>query len=66
MMNKNYIDYISELYKNLFEVILDKYGEKEMVRFIKKKMIPNQKLWDDKKKWHLLVRKYMEYYKLKM
>ena len=50
----------------LFLMILDKYGEKEMARFMRKKVIPNEKLWDDKEKWPLLIRKYMNYYKVKM
>ena len=50
----------------LLLMILDQYGEKEMVRFIRKKVIPNQRLWDDKKKWPLLVKKYQKLYELNM
>ena len=50
----------------LLLLILDKYGEEEMVRFIKKKILPNQRMWDDKEKWQLLVKKYNNHYKLKM
>lgn len=50
----------------LLLLILDKYGEAEMVKFIKKRILPNRKMWDDKEKWPLLIRKYMNYYKVKM
>ena len=50
----------------LLLLILDKYGEKEMVRFIKTKILKNHKLWDDKEKWPLLIRKYMKYYEVKI
>lgn len=50
----------------LLLLVLDKYGEEEMVNFIKKRILPNRKMWDDKEKWPLLVRKYMKYYKVKM
>ena len=50
----------------LLLLILDKHGEEEMVRFIKKKILCNQKMWDDKSKWPMLIRKYMKYYQLKM
>ena len=50
----------------LLLLILDKHGEEEMVRFIRKRILPNQKLWDDKEKWPLLIRKYMRYYKVKL
>ena len=48
----------------LFLLILDKYGEKEMARFMRKKVIPNEKLWDDKEKWPLLIKKYRKLYDL--
>lgn len=48
----------------LLLLILDKYGEEEMVKFIRKKILRNREMWDDKEKWHLLVKKYMKYYKL--
>lgn len=48
----------------LLLMILDRHGEKEMVRFIKKKILPNQKLWDDKDKWPLLIRKYQKVYQV--
>ena len=50
----------------LLLLILDKYGEEEMVRFIKKKILRNQKMWNDKNKWPLLIKKYMKYYQVKM
>ena len=50
----------------LLLLILDQYGEAEMIKFIKKRILPNQKMWDDKKKWPLLIRKYMKYYKVKI
>lgn len=50
----------------LLLLILDKYGEKEMVCFIKKKVIPNEKMWDAKDKWPLLIRKYQKEYQVSM
>ena len=50
----------------LLLLILDCYGEKELVRFIKKKILPNQNLWDDKEKWPLLIKKYMKLYDVSM
>lgn len=50
----------------LLLMVLDKYGEDEMVRFIRKKILPNKKMWDDKEKWPLLVRKYQKLYQVKM
>jgi len=50
----------------LLLLILDQYGEKEMVRFIRKKILPNQKLWDDKEKWPLLIRKYETLYDVRL
>lgn len=44
--------------------ILDQYGEKEMIRFIKKKVIPYKKYWDDNKKWPILVKKCKAHYHL--
>ena len=48
----------------LLLLILDKYGEKEMVRFIKKKILRNQAMWDDPEKWPLLIKKYWKFYKV--
>lgn len=45
--------------------ILDQEGEKEMGRFIRKRIIPNQKLWDDKNKWPLLIKKYQKMYDIR-
>jgi len=30
------------------------------------KILRNQKMWDDKNQWKLLVRKYMKYYGVKL
>lgn len=46
----------------LLLLILDKYGEEEMVSFIRKRIMRNRKLWDDKEEWPYLVEKYMKYY----
>lgn len=46
--------------------ILDQKGEKEMVRFITKRVIPNQKLWDDEEKWPLLIKKYQKIYGIRL
>ena len=48
----------------LLLLILDQHGEKEMVRFIKKKVIPNEKMWDDKDKWPKLIGKYQKVYQV--
>ena len=50
----------------LLLLILDKYGEEEMIRFIRKRMIPNKKQWDNQEKWPLLVRKYKKLYKVNL
>jgi hypothetical protein len=44
--------------------ILDKYGEKEMYAFIRKRIMPCRKQWDDPKKWPVLVKKYRKKYRL--
>lgn len=44
--------------------LLAQRGEKEMVRFIKNKITPRQKAWDDPAKWPVLVKKYRKKYKL--
>ena len=46
----------------LLLLILDKYGEKEMVLFIKKKILHNQEMWDNQNKWPILVKKYLKQY----
>ena len=45
---------------------LDKYGEEEMIRFIRKKIIPYQKYWDHPKKWKVAVKHFKEKYNLKI
>ena len=50
----------------LFLLILDSYGEKEMVRFMKKDILPYEKMWDDKDKWPVLIQKYQKKYNVKM
>ena len=50
----------------LLLLVLDSYGEEELIRFIKKKILPNQKLWDDKDKWPLLIKKYKKLYGVSM
>ena len=50
----------------LLLLVLDCYGEAELIRFIKKKILPNQKLWDDKDKWPLLIKKYKKLYDVSM
>jgi hypothetical protein len=44
--------------------ILDKYGEKEMYAFIRKRIMPCRKQWDDPKRWPVLVKKYRKKYRL--
>lgn len=44
--------------------ILDEHGERKMVSFIRKKVLPYQELWDDKEKWRVLAGKYRKKYKL--
>ena len=50
----------------LLLLILDQYGEAELVRFIRKDVLPRQKMWDDSKKWPLLIKKYMNKYHVSM
>lgn len=50
----------------LLLLILDKYGEQEMISFIKKRILPNQKMWDDKEKWPLLIKKYQKKYNVRL
>ena len=50
----------------LLLLILDSYGEKELVRFIKKKVIPYETLWDDKDKWPILIKKFQKKYQVTM
>lgn len=50
----------------LLLLLLDEYGEEEMVRFIKKKVIPYEKYWDHPKKWKIAVDHFKEKYQLKI
>ena len=50
----------------LLLLILDQYGEEELVYFIKKRIIPNQKMWDHQEKWPALIRKYQKIYDVRM
>lgn len=50
----------------LFLLILDKYGEEEMIRFMRKKVLPYQRYWDDPKKWRIAVERFMEKYRVSM
>lgn len=50
----------------LLLLILDKYGEEEMVRFIKKKILRNQEMWDNQNKWPALVKKYLKHYDVQL
>ncbi|MGN1314126.1 MAG: DUF5662 family protein [Lachnospiraceae bacterium] len=45
--------------------LLAEYGEKEMVRFIRKEIIPVQKKWDDPREWPLMVEAFRKEYGLK-
>ena len=48
----------------LLLLILDSYGEKELIRFIKKQVIPDAKMWDDKEMWPVLIKKYQKKYQV--
>ena len=48
----------------LFLLILDKYGEKEMIRFMKKKVLPYKKQWDHPKTWRRLTEGFMKKYQV--
>ena len=50
----------------LLLLILDSYGEKELIRFIKKQVIPDAKMWDDKEMWPVLIEKYQKKYQVTM
>lgn len=45
--------------------ILDQYGEKEMVRFIRKKVIPYQNKWDNPEIYPKLLKRFRKEYNIK-
>lgn len=46
----------------LLLLILDTYGEKEMIRFIRKKVIPYEKYWDHPVKWEKAAKEFCKKY----
>ncbi len=46
----------------LLLLILDAYGEKEMIRFIRKKVLPYKKYWDHPTKWKKAAQEFQKKY----
>ena len=47
-------------------LFLDKYGEKAMIKFIKRKMIPYKKYWDHPDKWPVVINRLEKKYQLNL